>query len=70
MNPRKTEEIVHTAGSKKLLNHLPQISVAPLVPMLAKVHEEETKMTNELQHLIRNEIEAQLKKINDEKFPI
>ena len=70
LNPRKTEEIVHTAGSKKLLNHLPQISVAPLVPMLAKVHEEETKMTNELQHLIRDEIEAQLKKINDEKLPI
>ena len=70
LNPRKTEEIVHTAGSMKLLNHLPQISVAPLVPMLAKVQEEETKMTNELQHLIRKEIEVQLKKINDEKLPI
>ena len=70
LNPRKTEEIVHTAGSKKLLSHLPQISVAPLVPMLAKVHEEETKMTNELQHFIRNEIEAQLRKINGEKLPI
>ena len=38
--------------------------------MLAKVHEEETKITYELQHLIRNEIQAQLKKINDEKLTI
>ena len=70
MNPRKTEEIVHTAGSKKLLNHLPQISVTPLVPMIAKLDEEETKVTSKLQHLIRKEIEVQLKKINDEKLPI
>ena len=70
LNPRKTEEIVHTAGSMKLLNHLPQISVAPLVPMIAKLDEEETKVTSKLQHLIRKEIEVQLKKINDEKLPI
>ena len=70
LNPRKTEEIVHTAGSMKLLNHLPQISVAPLVPMIAKLDEEETKVTSKLQYLIRKEIEVQLKKINDEKLPI
>ena len=70
LNPRKTEEIVHTAGSMKLLNHLPQISVAPLVPTIAKLDEEETKVTSKLQHLIRKEIEVQLKKINDEKLPI
>ena len=54
----------------KLLNHLPQISVAPLVPMIAKLDEEETKVTSKLQYLIRKEIEVQLKKINDEKLPI